>query len=85
MLMYIPIGGALQRLLEAVAEAKKLEVENSHQWKQTKNLLKYIKNQERESVKTERLVFTDVQHCLYCIIAIKACPKLTCSYMYFVP
>ena len=47
-------GGALQRLLEAVTEARKLEVENGHQWKQTKNLLKYIKNQERESVKTER-------------------------------
>ena len=47
-------GGALQRLLGAVTEARKLEVENGHQWKQTKNLLKYIKNQERESVKTER-------------------------------
>lgn len=47
-------GSVLQRLLEAVTEARKLEVENGHQWKQTKYLLKYIKNQEREIVKTER-------------------------------
>lgn len=47
-------GSALQRLLEAVTEAKKLEVENAHQWKQTKHLLKYIKNQEREIAKSER-------------------------------
>ncbi len=47
-------GSALQRLLEAVTEARKLDVENGHQWKQTKHLLKYIKNQERELAKTER-------------------------------
>ena len=47
-------GTAVQRLLEAVTEARKLEVEHGHQWKQTKHLLKYIKNQEREIVKTER-------------------------------
>ena len=49
-----PVGHALQRLLEAVTEARKLEVENGHQWKQTKHLLKYIKNQEKEIARTEK-------------------------------
>ena len=48
------VGSAMQRLLEAVTEARKLDVENCHQWKQTKHLLKYIKNQEREIGRTER-------------------------------
>lgn len=43
-------------LLESVTEARKLEVESGYQWKQTKHLLKYIKNQEREITRTERLV-----------------------------
>ena len=48
------LGCGLQRFVEVVSEAKKLEVESAHQWKQTKHLLKYIKNQEKEIVKTER-------------------------------
>lgn len=51
------VGSALGQLLESVTEARKLEVENGHQWKQTKHLLKYIKNQEREITKTERWVW----------------------------
>ena len=47
-------GEVLQELLAAVTEARKLEVENGYQWKQTKHLLKYIKNQEREIARTER-------------------------------
>ena len=45
---------ALRQLMEAVTEAKKLEAENAHQWKQTKHLLKYIKNQEKEMGRNER-------------------------------
>ena len=45
---------ALRQLMEAVTEAKKLEAENAHQWKQTKHLLKYIKNQEKEVGRNER-------------------------------
>ena len=41
--------------MEAVTEARKLEVESGYQWKQTKHYLKYIKNQEREITRTERL------------------------------
>ena len=47
---------ALQQLLESVTEAKKFETENAHKWKQIKHLLKYVKNQEKEITKTERLV-----------------------------
>jgi len=42
--------------VEAVTEAKKLEAENAHQWKQTKHLLKYIKNQEKDIGRNERCV-----------------------------
>ena len=48
------LGDMLLQLLESVTEARKLEVESGYQWKQTKHLLKYIKNQEREIARTER-------------------------------
>lgn len=48
------VSPALRQLLEMTTEARKLEAENAHQWKQTKHLLKYIKNQERDIGKTER-------------------------------
>ena len=40
--------------MEAVMEARKLEAEGSHQWKQTKHLLKYVKNQEKDISRTEQ-------------------------------
>ena len=45
---------ALRQLMDCVVEAKKLEAENAHQWRMTKLLLKFIKNQEREISKTEK-------------------------------
>ena len=45
---------ALRQLMDVVVEAKKLEAENAHQWRLTKLLLKFIKNQEREITKTEK-------------------------------
>ena len=49
-------GSALRRHMEMVIEARKLDVEGAHQWKQIKHLLKYIKCQEKEISKTERYV-----------------------------
>ena len=51
---YCCLGDMLLQLPEMVTEARKLEVESGYQWKQTKHLLKYIKNQEREIARTER-------------------------------
>ena len=45
---------ALRQLMDVVVEAKKLEAENAQQWRMTKLLLKFIKNQEREITKTEK-------------------------------
>ena len=45
---------ALRSHVAVLAEARKLEVEGTHQWKQTKHLLKYIKNQEQDIARTER-------------------------------
>ena len=55
----VPPGGGgggcgPRQLLEVVTESRRLETETAHQWKQTKYLLKFIKNQEREMSKTER-------------------------------
>lgn len=47
-------SSALRYYVEAVTDARKLEAENSHQWKQVKQLLKYVKNQERETARTEK-------------------------------
>ena len=41
-------------------EARKLEAENAHQWRLTKLLLKFIKNQEREISKSEKYVVIEV-------------------------
>ena len=55
-IVYVFLAGsqALRQLMEVVVEAKKLEAENAHQWRMTKLLLKFIKNQEREITKTEK-------------------------------
>ncbi len=44
----------LRSHIDVTLDASKLEAENSYQWKQTKHLLKYIKNQEKEISKTEK-------------------------------
>ena len=54
LLIFLAGTQALRHLMEVVVEAKKLEVENAHQWRMTKLLLKFIKNQEREITKTEK-------------------------------
>lgn len=40
--------------MEMTTEVRKLESECAHQWKQTKHLLRYIKNQEKEISRTEK-------------------------------
>ncbi len=40
--------------MEVTTEARKVEAESAYQWKQTKHLLKYIRNQERDVARTER-------------------------------
>jgi uncharacterized coiled-coil protein SlyX len=45
---------AFTKYMETVIEGRRLETECSHQWKQTKHLLRYIKNQEKEISKTEK-------------------------------
>ena len=44
----------LTKHIEAVTEVSKLDTECSYQWKQTKHLLRYIKNQEKEISRTEK-------------------------------
>ena len=44
----------LQTYIDKVTEVCKLETESIHQWKQIKHLLKYIKNQEKDTAKTEK-------------------------------
>lgn len=52
---------ALQQLMETCVAAKKLESENAYQWKQTKHLLKYIKSQEKEISRTERMLVLSLE------------------------
>ena len=54
----LSLAGAavIRNHIDLVTEARKLEAENAHQWKQTKHLLKYIKNQEKDISRTEKLV-----------------------------
>ena len=49
-------AAVIRNHVDLVTEARKLEAENAHQWKQTKHLLKYIKNQEKDISRTEKLV-----------------------------
>jgi hypothetical protein len=46
----------LHELMREVVEGRKMATENAHHWRQTKHLLRYVKAQEREIGKTERLL-----------------------------
>ncbi|CAI8056098.1 Kinesin-like protein KIF18A [Geodia barretti] len=49
-------SAGMQELMREVVVGRKLEAENAHHWRQTKHLLRYIKAQEREIGKTERIL-----------------------------
>lgn len=49
-------AAVIRNHIDLVTEARKLEAENAHQWKQTKHLLKYIKNQEKDISRTEKIL-----------------------------
>ena len=49
-------SSALRQHMETVRDARRLEVEVSHQWRQAKNLFRHISNQEKEMNRTEKYV-----------------------------
>ncbi|XP_003387534.1 PREDICTED: kinesin-like protein KIF18A [Amphimedon queenslandica] len=52
---YSSCSDDVSKYVEAVTENSKLDSECSYQWRQTKHLLRYIKNQEKEISRTEKV------------------------------